>query len=77
MMNRKAVKDHTCSLCFLPIPKGETYKYETLTPWGHPDNDSFGEFKAHMDCEEKWQEIAWDCDWILPQDKYDWLELIT
>jgi len=76
MKTRNARKDHTCTLCHLVIPAGTKYRYETLTPWGHEVNETFGMFKAHWECEEKWQEIGDNYDWILPESKWDWMEMI-
>ena len=70
-----ARKDHECSLCHGCIPSGERYIYKTITPWCHPDNESFGVYKAHTTCEKLWVDgIGKALDWIFPEDAYEWDE---
>ncbi len=72
----KARKEHTCSLCFTEIPKGEHYIYQTVTPWEHIENEVFGVYKAHIECDEAWENVGSDCYWILPENKFDWADII-
>ena len=71
----KARKKHTCTLCHEHIEKGEDYVYATITIWDHPDNETFGTYKAHKDCDEIWNNgLGRERDWIFPDDKYEWAE---
>lgn len=71
----KARKDHECTLCHGCIPKGEDYFYATITPWCHPDNDTFGVFKAHLSCRTRWDGgIGKTLDWVFPVDAFEWDE---
>ena len=72
----KAQKQHYCDLCYEPIIIGEQYIYRTITPWDHPDNETFGTFKAHDSCENLWSNgIGRELDWTFPTDRYEWREL--
>ena len=72
----KARKNHQCTLCHETIEKGEHYIYQTITPWCHPDNDTFGAYKAHTKCEKLWLDgIGRTMGWTFPSDKYEWVEL--
>ena len=73
---RKARKDHQCTLCFKTIGAGETYIYRRITPWDHCDNDSFFDYKAHVECDNIWMENALDWDGCLPFDAVEWAEMI-
>ena len=73
----KARKNHICTLCHETIEAGTTYIYRTITPWCHPDNESFGSYKAHHDCHVIWGKVGDEFDWIFPIDKYEWAELIA
>lgn len=37
-----------------------------ITPWEYPDGDGFGVYKAHMECNELWQEVGRDVEWEFP-----------
>ena len=72
----KARKDHTCTLCHQRINKGDQYIYKTITIWDHPDNDTFGVYKAHVSCDDIW--LCWmgdEMDWNFPESNYDWMEI--
>lgn len=64
---RRAVKTHRCSLCWRLIAPteltGERYWDERLTPWDHPDNDGYGQFKAHGLCLSALYAIEADDSW--------------
>lgn len=62
----KGRKTHRCTLCDLPILAGELSWSERLTPWDHPDNDSYGQFRAHQLCEEIWREMCQEYDGTFP-----------
>lgn len=51
---RKARKDHICTLCALKIESGTEYVYQRITPWDHPENESYGDYKAHPECDKFW-----------------------
>ena len=71
----KARKQHECTLCHRTILAGENYIRETITPWSHPDNESFGTYKAHGLCDAEWMGgLGESLDWIFPADKYEWRE---
>ena len=68
-----ARKNHICTLCHSEIAKGEMYVYQTITIWDHPDNETFGTYKAHTKCDQLWiGGIGRDMDWHFPTDKYEW-----
>jgi len=48
----KARKNHICKYCDLKITKGEFYYSVNITPWCHPDNESFDVWKIHKDCKK-------------------------
>jgi hypothetical protein len=75
-VKRKAKKDHRCSLCALVIAAGDEYIYQRITPWDHAENDSFSDYKAHVDCDALWSDVGSDCDWMLPAGRQEWLESI-
>lgn len=56
----KARKDYTCDLCELLISKGSDYHYQRVTPWDHPANERFGDFRAHRYCYSVWVKLDWD-----------------
>ncbi len=73
----KSRKEHICTLCHKTIPKGARYIYATITPWDHPDNDTFGTYKAHGHCDELWLSgIGKKMDWLFPASGFEWLEII-
>lgn len=73
----KARKDHVCSLCHTTIKKGEDYVYCTITIWDHPDNDTFGTYKAHNQCDAVWNDgLGKYCDWRFPLSNREWGELL-
>lgn len=49
---RTARKEHRCLLCARAIPRGTRYRYCRVTPWGHPLNDGFFDYRAHERCDE-------------------------
>lgn len=64
--DRKARKQHKCVLCGCTIEVFEIYKYAVIKPWDHPDNECYGEYKAHLICNEHWPDYGEFCDWIFP-----------
>lgn len=72
----KARKDYKCTLCGLKIPRGEDYFYQRITPWDHPDNEIFSDFRAHKECEKLWQEIGESWDYLFP-DPADFRDELT
>lgn len=74
--NRKAIKDHECILCHQVIKKGTEYRHQRITPWDHPDNEFFFDFKAHKECEKLWHKYGDDVDWMFPCDSGEWDELL-
>lgn len=73
----RARKSHVCTLCHGEIEAKTDYVYETIRIWDHPENDCFGVYKAHIDCDETWRRIGSMVDWIFPYDASDWQELIS
>lgn len=73
---RKARKEHQCSLCFGKINPGDKYNYRRLTPWDHSENDCFFDYKAHLICNDTWNGLGDYCDWELPMNREEWLELL-
>jgi len=73
---RIAQKDHICSFCALPIPKGARYWYEKMTPWDHEDNDGFFTCKAHEACRELWVNVASDFEYRFPDDPFEWRRML-
>ena len=51
--------------------------YKKITPWEHIENESFDVYKAHIECDEIWKNVGADCDWLLPNDRYDWDEMVN
>lgn len=49
-----ARREHGCMLCPWPILQGQRYWSEKITPWDHPDNESYSAFKAHPLCHDWW-----------------------
>ena len=68
----KARKEHKCTYCALPIDKKSTYKRVSITPWSHPDNESFDVWRVHLDCYEPGNRFFWDEDarGIFPEQGY-------
>jgi hypothetical protein len=66
IVTRKARKIHKCVLCGCIIRPFEIYKYATVRPWDHIDNDGYSEYKAHAICDEHWPDYGDFCDWIFP-----------
>jgi hypothetical protein len=62
---RKARKEHTCSLCELPIAVGVEYGYCRIAWWEHWDADPgmFWDYRAHHICDRVWDQIGVDWDW--------------
>lgn len=56
-----------CDLCGLAIPLGTEYYYRRLTPWDHPENERYSDYRAHIECNEFWSS-GWglDHDWEFP-----------
>lgn len=71
-MTTTAHKDHRCTLCGKPIPKGEEYINQTIRPWDHSDNEGFSTFKAHVVCNTVWHKVGDRYDWVFPDDPYEW-----
>lgn len=59
----KGQKRYRCCLCGRLIPKGMRHVYERLTPWDHPDNDSYGDWRVHRLCDRAAQRM-WSAYWI-------------
>ena len=74
-IKRKARKEHRCTLCFEPIAKGTEYLYERVTPWLHPDNDGFSDYKVHKKCDKIFMKVGPDFDMFFPSDKSDWADM--
>lgn len=73
-----ARKDHVCRLCGKPIPKGEKYVYRRIAPWEcDPGTDQeFFTYKAHVECDQIWTAVAFECDYLLPDDAGEWQDLV-
>jgi hypothetical protein len=71
-----ARKDHRCDLCREIIHKGIDYHRSTIHPWDHPDNESYGELKAHHECLKIYQRVGADWDWTFPTDRAEWAEMV-
>jgi hypothetical protein len=64
---RKARKPHLCTLCGERIEAGEHYHYTRVTPWDHPDNEGYFDYRAHEDCDAFWsEEYGVGVDWEFP-----------
>lgn len=74
--DKKARKQHRCVLCGCPIKPLEIYKYATVRPWDHPDNDGYSEYKAHVTCDEHWHDHGELFGWSFPNlgDNWDFVE---
>ena len=72
---RVARKRHVCTLCGLPIAPLTRYFYQRITPWDHPENETYFDFKAHPRCESVWQSVAHESDGILPEPTDFWDDL--
>ena len=75
-IERKARKDHQCTLCFKPILKGSSYLYQRIAPWYHENNEGFSDYKAHKDCDQIFNEVGQDFDYAFPEDKSCWAEMV-
>lgn len=70
---RIARKRHSCSLCHETIEPTSKYQYERITPWDHPDNESYFDYKAHLNCHKLWMEDGGEWfDWNFPLDGGEW-----
>jgi hypothetical protein len=70
-------KTHVCTLCHEVIPKDRFYIYHKVTPWDHPDNETFGVYKAHKKCNELWVNgVGEMVDYSFPSDGNEWEELL-
>lgn len=58
-----ARKQHTCTLCGLPINPSTEYVYRRVIPWDHPENEGFATYRAHPRCDEVWSRVGMDYDW--------------
>jgi hypothetical protein len=72
---RKARKEHICTLCQKVIKAGKQYEYQRLTPWDHSENEYFFDYKAHISCDTTWHKVGCDYDWVFPAGKYEWAEM--
>ena len=70
---RHSQKIHTCTLCEEDIPANAMYMYARITPWDHPENECFMDYKTHLHCDELWKEYGGEFDWIFPEP-YEWRE---
>lgn len=50
---RKAIKEHKCDYCQLPITKGIKYINQGI------ENDGLYTWKCHIDCHELIEELGW------------------
>lgn len=66
----KARKDYHCDLCHFLIRKDTLYHYQRVTPWEHPENESFGNYRAHNYCNALWSRIGQESDW----EMYDYAD---
>lgn len=65
----KAAKDYRCTLCDLPIPKGDAHILRVGA-----DEDGIIRSRMHIACEfltKKWEEWEWECH--DPSDFRDWM----
>src|SRR5664279_5061360 len=69
----RARKFYRCEFCRRLIFKGSRYWYERITPWDHPDNESYSTLRLHKRCMEAWGSSACgDCDDEWPDDTHWW-----
>lgn len=67
----KARKDHKCTLCGGRITRGSGYVYQRVTPWDHPDNECFFDYKAHTSCNQVWaNDVGPEWDYEFNQGDY-------
>lgn len=58
----KSRKEYNCTYCGEKILKATMYFNINITPWCHPDNDSYYNWKVHKDCKELGDKFYWDDD---------------
>jgi len=66
---RRARKEHRCTLCGETIARGDQHAYQRITPWGHPVNEDFFDYRAHRDCDRIWLAVAAEYDNELPAER--------
>lgn len=59
----KARKQHRCALCPWPIEVGVEHISERVTPWAHPDNEHFWQFRGHLHCERIYRDVCAEWGW--------------
>ena len=48
--------------------------YARVTPWDHPDNESYSDYKTHIECDKAWLKVGRDYDYYFPDDGRQFLE---
>lgn len=72
----KAIKEHICMLCDLPIQKGEDYYLAHWVDWGGLGTRAYHTLKAHNNCNHSFKQ--WRKEWkkINSNNKYDFEDSI-
>lgn len=71
-IRRRARKRHICEHCQQHILPGTLYEYARITPWDHPDNEGYSNYRAHLRCNDLWGEVGEETDWIFGWDPDEW-----
>lgn len=74
---RKARKEHTCVLCYTPILPSTKYLYQRITPWDHPMNEHFFDYKVHKECHKQWKICGSYHENMLPESFSMWMRCFT
>lgn len=72
-----ARKQHTCMLCFRPIPAGSQYRYERLGPHVSSDHDDWWTYRAHPTCHDVFMAVLDELpEPELPDGPDEWQEIL-